>query len=127
MLLCGGKSMKDNCNKDTFQFHIQLLTNIIDMDDYPFTKLIIENSLSKQEYDDLVSLLDYLNNLYLEQKEEGLIDFTSLLVKFAGMLNEKLDPNETIFALKKEGYYPSLINEFITILNDNMLIRTRKK
>lgn len=127
MLLCGGKSMKDNCNKDTFQFHIQLLTNIIDMDDYPFTKLIIENSLSKQEYDDLVSLLDYLNNLYLEQKEEGLIDFTSLLVKFAGMLNEKLDPNETIFALKKEGYYPSLINEFITILHDNMLIRTRKK
>jgi len=123
----GGQSMKDNCNKDTFQFHIQLLTNIIDMDEYPFTKLIIENSLSKQEYDKVMSLLDDLNKLYVEQKEEGLLDFSSLLIKFAGMLNEKLDPNETIFALKKEGYYPSLINEFITILHERMPNRTRKK
>jgi len=27
-----------------------------------------------------------------------------------------LPPNQTIYALKKEGYYPSLMNEFIQLI-----------
>ncbi|RLL45505.1 DUF1878 family protein [Oceanobacillus piezotolerans] len=103
-------------NSDTCTFHIQLLSNTVDMEQYPFIKLIIENDISKEEYKSLLNMLQYLNDKYDAQKEEGLIDFTSLLIHFAGMLNEKLDPNDTIQALKKEGYYPSLMNEFIDIL-----------
>ncbi|MFB4474924.1 DUF1878 family protein, partial [Oceanobacillus caeni] len=40
-------------------------------------------------------------------------------------LNEKLNPNETIAALKKEGYYPSLMNEFTNIITRESKIRKR--
>ncbi|MFD1850001.1 DUF1878 family protein [Oceanobacillus bengalensis] len=110
--------MREISNCNTSSFHIHLLSNIIDMNQYPFIKLLIEKNINKKEYDELFNLLEKLDKNYLVQKEEGLINFTSLLVHFAGMLNEKLDPTETILALKKEGYYPSLINEFLAILND---------
>ncbi|RKQ31275.1 DUF1878 family protein [Oceanobacillus halophilus] len=108
--------MKDIRNCNTSSFHIQLLSKIIDIDQYPFIKLMIINNISENEYEDLFQLLTQLEDTFQQQKEEGLIDFTSLLVRFAGMLNEKLDPNETIFALKKEGYYPSLMDEFTKII-----------
>ncbi|WP_156288797.1 DUF1878 family protein [Oceanobacillus salinisoli] len=108
--------MKDIRNCNTSSFHIHLLSKIIDIDAFPFIKLIIEKNITETEYEGLMQFLNQLNETYLQQKEEGLIDFTTLLVQFAGMLNEKLDPNETISALKKEGYYPSLMAEFTKIL-----------
>ncbi|WP_106498100.1 DUF1878 family protein [Lentibacillus sp. Marseille-P4043] len=101
---------------DTTAFHLQLLSKLIDINQYPFIKLIIENNITYQEYHDLFQLLDILNEKFALQKEEGFLDFTSLLIHFAGMLTEKLDPTKTIFALKKEGYFPSLMNEFIRIV-----------
>ncbi|OZU87921.1 hypothetical protein CIL03_14560 [Virgibacillus indicus] len=97
-------------------FHIQLLSKIIDMDQYPVIKLIIENNISREEFSELIQMLEMLDESYVQQKEEGFMDFTSLLVHFAGMLNEKLNPNHLIFALKKEGYFPSLMDEFIKII-----------
>ncbi len=99
-------------------FHIRLISKIIDIDQYPFIKMIIEKNMTEEEYEELMEFLSDLNLTYKQQKEEGLIDFTSLLIQFAGMLNEKLDPDETILALKKEGYYPSLMSEFTRIIND---------
>lgn len=87
--------------------------------------MIIEKNITEEEYKDLMDLLDDLNELYMEQREEGLVDFTTLLVRFAGMLNEKLEPNETISALKKEGYYPSLMSEFTKIISRESKIRRR--
>ncbi|MEW9675039.1 DUF1878 family protein [Lentibacillus sp. L22] len=106
-------------NDDTIYFHLQLLAKLIDMKQYPFSKLIIDHRVTFQEYKDLLDLLANLNEQYGIQKEEGLLNFTALLVHFAGMLTVKLDPTETIFALKKEGYYPSLMDEFIKILEDD--------
>lgn len=105
-----------DCNQS---FQIQLLSKVLDSKRYPFTKLLIEKNFSKKEYDELMQLLNVLNDRYKKQKEQGLIDFTSLLIHFAGMLNEKLRPNETIDALKKEGYYPSLMDEFARILKED--------
>ena len=99
-------------------FHIQLLSKIIDMDHYPVIKLIIENNISREEFSNLVNMLEMLNESFEQQKEEGFLNFSSLLIHFAGMLNEKLEPNELIFALKKEGYFPSLMDEFIKIINE---------
>lgn len=106
--------MKRDENKTNF--HVQLLSKIIDMDRYPFTKLLISHQFTKEEYDELLLLLERLQSEYEEQKEEGLLDFTSLLVEFAGLLNEKLDPTETIKALRNEQYFPELMDEFIKIL-----------
>jgi hypothetical protein len=103
-------------NSDTTAFHLHLLSKLIDMEQYPFMKLVIANNISYQEYRDLMQLLELLHTQFKAQKEEGFLDFTSLLVHFAGMLTEKLNPDETIFALKKEGYFPSLLAAFIHIM-----------
>ncbi len=87
------------------------------MEDYPFTKLVIENQLTKQEYNEVLQLLEQLDHMYRQQAEEGLLDFQSLLIHFVGMLNEKLHPLETMRALKKEGYYPSLLKKLVSIHN----------
>jgi len=118
--------MADSKQIDTQAFHIQLLSRIIDMNQYPLTKLMIEKNISRNEYRELLDMLHKLNKNYERQKEEGFLDFTSLLVHFAGMLNEKLQPGETIKALKKEGYFPSLMDEFARILDKNQSEARRK-
>ncbi|HEY4600076.1 MAG TPA: DUF1878 family protein [Cerasibacillus sp.] len=102
-------------------FHLQLIMQLIDMEKFPLTKLLIEKNVSEQEYVDFMQLLQQINQDYQEQKDEGLLDFTSLLIQFVGMLNEKLSPNETILALRQEGYYIDLMNEFISLLNKHNL------
>ncbi|WP_036687749.1 DUF1878 family protein [Paucisalibacillus globulus] len=102
-------------------FQLQLLSKIIDINKYPFTRLVMEYKLTEDEYNDLFTLLEVTNQEYVQQKEEGLLNYSSNLVKFAGMLNEKLDPTVTIFALHKEGYYPDLLAEFIKLLEKDGL------
>ncbi|WP_245835697.1 DUF1878 family protein [Virgibacillus ndiopensis] len=111
--------MSTRNNDDTMSFHLQLISKLIDINQYPFVKLVIENNITRKEYDELFQLLHKLDVKYQVQKEEGFLDFTSLLVNFAGMLNEKLVPNTTIYALKKEGYFPSLMNAFIEMIEKN--------
>ncbi|NWO13927.1 DUF1878 family protein [Virgibacillus sp.] len=103
---------------ETVAFHLHLLSKIIDKEAHPFTKLIIEQGVTEDEYNHLIRLLDLLEDQLKKQKNAGLLDFSSLLVHFAGMLTEKLAPHQTIYALKKEGYYPSLMNEFLKIMEN---------
>ncbi|MBR3119155.1 DUF1878 family protein [Oceanobacillus profundus] len=88
------------------------------MNQYPVIKMIIEHNLTRKEYNEMMEMIQSLNDAYELQKEEGLLDFTSLLIQFAGMLNEKLDPNKTIEALKLDGCYPMLMSEFSKILEE---------
>ncbi|MFB4167083.1 DUF1878 family protein [Virgibacillus sp. JSM 102003] len=111
--------MKYSDRNESTTFHLCLLANVINMEEFPLIKLLIEKNISRTEFEELMSLLEGLNSLLEDQKEEGFLDYTGLLVHFAGMLNEKLYPNETIYALKKEGYYPSLINEFVKVLTED--------
>lgn len=116
--------MKEEQEKIT-SFQIQLLSQIIDMKKYPFIKLVIEHNISQDEHNELFTLLKHQHDTYEEQKEEGLLDFSSLLMEFAGRLNEKLNPTETIIALRKENYFPELMDEFIKILEASELRRKR--
>lgn len=108
--------MSQHDDKDTMSFHVQLLSRLIDVDQYPLIKLVIRNNITEEEYTELFQLLQMLENNYELQKEEGFLDFTPLLINFAGMLNEKLTPNETIYALEREGYFPRLVKEFTNLL-----------
>ncbi|GGN60647.1 DUF1878 family protein [Oceanobacillus indicireducens] len=110
--------MKEQSSTIT-SFQIQLLSRIIDMDEYPFLKLVIEQNISEEEYDELFAHLKIQQAMYEEQKNEGLLDFSSLLIEFAGLLNEKLDPTTTIYALRKENYFPELMDEYIKILQES--------
>lgn len=115
--------MRKYGDRDTMSFHVQLLSKLIDVDQFPFVKLVIENNVSKEEYEELFQLLQMLEQKYEIQKDEGFLDFTSLLIHFAGMVTEKLEPNETIYALSKEGYFPNLMREFKTLVNSGVEIK----
>ncbi|WP_110114385.1 DUF1878 family protein [Bacillus sp. CGMCC 1.16541] len=98
------------------EYYIELLSGTTALQHRPFVELIIKKELTKQEAKDVYKLCEELNNLYGEQKAEGLVDFTPLLTQFVGMLNYKLKPNETIQALRKEGLYLPLMNELQSIV-----------
>ncbi|MBC5636624.1 DUF1878 family protein [Ornithinibacillus sp. BX22] len=102
-------------------FHLQLLTRIIDVNKFPFTKLVIENEITEEEYKEIFHTIENINSEYIEQKEEGLLHYSSLLARFAGLLNPKLNPTDTIYALRREGYFPDLLDEFIQILKKDGL------
>jgi len=101
---------------NTLSFHLHLISDLISADDFPFTKLVIDKGLSELEYNELFQMLEELNRSYIRQKEEGLLDYTCLLVQFAGMLNFKLHPDQTMLALKQQGLYTELMEEFIGII-----------
>ncbi|GAB4073909.1 hypothetical protein GCM10028778_14120 [Barrientosiimonas marina] len=108
--------MDDTEKFETIYFHLKLLAETIDSETYPFTKMIVENHLTRKEYEDLMQLIAKLHAEYIVQKARGYLDFSPLLVHFAGMLNIKLDPDAAIYALKQEGYYSSLMDEFVNVL-----------
>ncbi|GGD23887.1 DUF1878 family protein [Pontibacillus salipaludis] len=93
-------------------FQVQLLTNAEQMKDYPFTRMVIERGLTEEEWQEVMMLLATIDTTFKEEVEEGLLDFTDLLIHFAGMLNMKLHPDEAISAIKKEGYYTNLMIAF---------------
>ncbi|WP_047982506.1 DUF1878 family protein [Ornithinibacillus contaminans] len=103
-------------------FHVQLLLKTIDSKQYPFTKLIIEQNITNEEYDSMFQMLEAANQEYMEQKEEGLLNYSSLLLRFVGMLNKKLEATETIHALRAEGYFPELMEEFIKLIQKEQLL-----
>lgn len=114
-----GESMIEHNNLASFQ--LQLLTRIIDVNKFPFTKIVIENNVTEEEYNQMFMLLEKIDFEYLEQKEEGLLDFSSLLAKFRSQITEKLNPIKVIYAMKKEGFFTELLDEFIQIIKKDGL------
>lgn len=98
-----------NKQMDKVVFYQRLLAEMVSGERFSFYKLIIEKGLSEAEMLEVVRLVDELNERFEEQKEMGYIHFSSLLIHFAGMLNPKLKPAETIAALKKQGINKNLM------------------
>lgn len=101
-----------NEEEEILSFYVQLLTQMQEFQNYPFTKMIMEKRISKKEYQELMTLLSNLSDKYQEQKEEGLLHYNPLLIHFAGMLNHKLHPDKVILALQEEGIFSDLMGEF---------------
>ncbi|GEN52989.1 DUF1878 family protein [Halobacillus faecis] len=93
---------------ETFAFHLNLLLEVEEMKKYPFTKLVIEKSLTRKEYMESLQLLEILNERYEEDVANGLINHADLMIHFAGMLCYKLPIEETLEALEQQGLYPEL-------------------
>jgi len=115
-ILHGACMLEGGLVLNTVSFHLHLLSKAINADKFPFTKMVIDKELTEKEYNALFQLLRRLDEDLKIQKSEGLLDFTSLLIHFAGMLNWKLSLHETIYALKDEGHYPELMAALMRIL-----------
>lgn len=100
---------------ETFAFHLNLLMEVEEMKKYPFTKLVIEKSLTKKEYKETLQLLEILNERYEEDVANGLIHHCGLLIHFAGMVCYKLPINEALEALDQQGIYPKLTEQLIRL------------
>ncbi|MFC4403177.1 DUF1878 family protein [Gracilibacillus xinjiangensis] len=97
------------------QFHIHLLLSISNIDSHPLVRLLVESGVTEKEYQMLLKMLDELAQTFSEWKLEGYLNYEQLLIRFVGGLCEKLDPEQTMLALRDEGMYEDLIKEFIQI------------
>ncbi|WP_226576722.1 DUF1878 family protein [Halobacillus litoralis] len=94
---------------ETFSFQLNLLLNVKDMQKYPFTKMVIDYNLTEKEYEETLELLDLLSCKYYEDVNDGLMDHSSLLIHYAGMLCFKMPVNESLKAMYEEGLYVDLV------------------
>jgi hypothetical protein len=89
------------------EYHQQLLFDMIQTQSFPAYRLIVKNDLSEEEVEEIFQLCEKLSTQYEQQKEEGFVYFIPLLTQFIDLLNNKLDPVETINAfLGQEIYVP---------------------
>jgi len=96
---------------ETLTFYVKLLMEMKELDEYPFIKMFIEKGVTEKEYQELMVLLSNIQEEYESQKENGMLDFTGLLIQFAGELNPKLHPDELMNALIKEERYHEVMTE----------------
>lgn len=110
-------------NKDhdikTLTFYLERLMEIKEFDQYPFVKMVIQNGVTEKEYQELIMLLSNINDEFKAQKEAGLLDFTRLLIQFAGELTPKLHPDDLMDALIKEKRYFDLMTHLKKVREGN--------
>ncbi|MFC5713564.1 DUF1878 family protein [Thalassorhabdus alkalitolerans] len=98
---------------ERLEFHQKLLMELID-ERHPFYRLIIKRKITEKEMSKLYSLCAVLERKLAEERKQGMVYHGELLDEFIGELNPKLNPEETIMALKKQGLYIDLV----TVLQD---------
>jgi hypothetical protein len=103
------------------EFQQSLLLNMIGQTQYPFFQLVIQNKLTEDEMNEILSLSEEIYSKYEKLKEEGFVHFTFLLTHFVGMLNPKLDPLDVAEAMQKQKLFAPLMNEFIRVLSEERL------
>jgi hypothetical protein len=101
---------------EKLQFHQRILLEMAEENKYSFYKIIIKNDLSEIEMNEIIDICYYLNKKYEEQYENGFVHYTSLLVQFVGTLPTRLDPKETILALKNQQYFPELMEVLLNVI-----------
>lgn len=106
---------------ERIEFYQQLIFEMIELEKYPFYKLIIEKKLTRGEVDGIYELCEELLCKYKEQKEAGFVNFQSLLVQFVGMLNPKLQPEIVIGALYEQGFYQDLMHQLKIIIEKEFI------
>jgi hypothetical protein len=98
------------------EYYQRLLVQMADAEKYPFYLSVMKTGLSAEEIEDIHRICAELEQMLAEQKEQGLLDYMSLLTLFAGQLNHKLPVDDTILALHKQGMYVPLMTEFKKII-----------
>lgn len=100
---------------EKLEYYQSLLMEMVDHHKKPFYSLVIRANLTKEEVEELLKLCESLSNKYEKQKAEGLVIFTPLLTEFAGMLNPKLNVDQTIEAMLKQNMFIPLMSQLKSI------------
>lgn len=101
------------------EYHQQLLLEMMQTHSFPAYRIIVKNDLSEEEVAEIFRLCEKLSAQFEQQKEEGFVYFIPLLTQFTDLLNNKLDPEETINAfLRQEIYVPlmEILKKSLTIV-----------
>ncbi|MBP3040449.1 DUF1878 family protein [Bacillaceae bacterium Marseille-Q3522] len=91
------------------EYHQSLLLEMIPYSSCPFYRLIIENSLSKNEVEEFHQLCQMLSELLEVQRSEGFVYFKPLYKEFSEKLNKRLPADEVIHACLKQKLYVQLM------------------
>lgn len=94
------------------EFHQSLLLKMISNSNDQFYKLIIENSLSKNDVELFFQTCDNLSKALQEQKAEGYVYFDSLFAEFKKAIHPNLNAEEVIRACLRQQLYLPLMLEF---------------
>jgi hypothetical protein len=97
------------------EYYQSLLQKMVDPEKYPFYVSVMNRGLSADEIEEVFCICDELSYMLAEQKEQGLLNYVSLLTRFAGQLNHKLSVDDTIAALHNQGMYVPLMKEFLNL------------
>jgi hypothetical protein len=108
-----GEKMKESIENriEQLEYYQQLLIQMVDVQKYPFYKMVMREKLSKSEVNEVFALCEALSKKYEEQTKIGFVTFSSLLTHFVGMLNVKLNPEETIDVLYEQNLYTPLMKK----------------
>jgi hypothetical protein len=94
------------------EYHQSILLSMISNSDDQFNKLIIQNSLSRQDVEHFQNTCDELTILLEEQQAEGWVYFESLFKIFKEALHPNLNANEVVQACLRQQLYIPLMLEF---------------
>ncbi len=97
---------------ERLEYYQKLLLKMLNQQNGHFYKMIIEESLSEKEVEELINLCELMSKEYKKQKAEGYVIFIPLLTQFAGLLHPKLEVEKIVEVFLKQGWYVDLMTEF---------------
>ncbi|MEA3322303.1 MAG: DUF1878 family protein [Bacillota bacterium] len=101
---------------ETLEFYVELLIKQMDRTRYPWDYLIMLGKLSKKDVRNLYNVCEKLSKEMEKQKAEGFVTFSPLLIQFRQALPKDLPLEDTISALRTQGYYVPLMDAFQRVI-----------
>jgi hypothetical protein len=96
----------------TLEYYMELLMKQMDHTRFPWDGLIIRVRLNRSDVEFIYDLCERLSKEMEKQKAEGFVTFSPLLIQFRQALPPSLPWEETINAMRSQGLYTSLMDEF---------------
>ncbi|WP_071459074.1 DUF1878 family protein [Bacillus massilinigeriensis] len=93
------------------EFHQKLLLQLIKDSSYPFYEYILRQTLSEEEVSRIMKTCERLSKEFQKQKAEGFVHFHPLYKDFCESLAPRLEAEEIMEALRRQGLYVALMTE----------------
>ncbi|MDX8364618.1 DUF1878 family protein [Cytobacillus sp. IB215665] len=101
---------------EKIEYYQTLLLKMVEKDHMPFYQMVIKEQLSKADVDEILSVCEKLSMKLEEQKAEGLLVFTPLLIEFSKTIQFKMNVKDTVTAMLKQQMYTPLMEEFMKLI-----------
>jgi hypothetical protein len=99
------------------EYHQKLLLKLLSNPKLDLYKLVIEKSITEQQFKDFLRICDELSIKMVEQKAEGFIYFFPLFNEFLSSLPRNLKAEEVVPACISQQIFEPLMMEFVKYTN----------